>query len=546
MRNEQRVERFGIPQALSAKTVANALRSFVIVATAMLLLSLMAQSVFADRENIQIYSYSVSTPAGSSVLDKAPIYYVAGKNLDITLNTSPNATVKSVKVRGENIPLLFEESVGPPDVYYSVIKEKGEQITIRLRFRNDGRGRSDPIKINVGSRPLDLELPTASNATTASFDFVLVRVKTITRNLGNVTISLSEKELRNKFLLAVWEKFGDDGEFPFETLDEDGEPETKTLYSPFYNEWVIQIENDGIHFRWGFHVSVEDACNPTITVTGVFNIRTNKAVEWSAEPEVIGNFSPQFPLNCVGHSVPQKDKDSIREMIKNEIQREADRMFERVDEAQPGASAFINSIETRLNELRVTAVRPGDSVTIEVPYHGLSSNTPEDKGFALGAGDEIMLLANGTTGLGIGPNGIFNAKANPPIGDPSLADYGLNDEGLRFFQELAKAYREPALLPMPQENVGALVVRRSSYSPWQVVGASPRYESNYQFLGAIASVSTSGNRKATTQPPPGTFTGPTPESSHREWLNFGMNDYPETTLPSSYDSGTFTVAIVWL
>lgn len=522
MSKESNDKQFVIWRALNAMKATTKFSYFVaVLIMAVLLLSLMTQNVFAERERIQIYSHSVSAPVGSSVLDKESIYYVAGKNLDITLNISLNATVKSVMVRGESIPL--EESVGadPPDMYYSVIFEKRGRITIRLRFRNDGRGQSDPVKIIVGSRPLDLGSPTSFNPSTAILEFKLVRVKTVTRDSGNVTLSLSEAELRNKFLLAIWDKFGDDGEFVAETVDEDGNVKRITLYAPFYNEQVIQINNDGIHFRWGFKVSVDNACNPTITVTGMFRIDTNRNVVWLTGPYVSGDFA----YYCVGHSVSQKQKDGIGQFIMSEIQSKVEEMFASLPS---GTAVLINGIETRLNELRVTAVMPGDSVTIEVPYQGLSNDKPVNKGFAIRPGDDVLVMASGTTTLGIGANGLFNAKANPPIGDPNLApSYGLSDEGIRLFSALAMTYREPPLMPMPQENVGALIVRRSYYTGGlQVVNGSPRYQSNYQFLGAIDFVSI-------------------PEASAGGWLTFGMNDYPETTLPSRNGTGTYTVAIVW-
>jgi len=531
---------------------------FVAIVTAVLLSGLMVQPVSADEVAPQIYASAVSAPAGVTLLDRSPLYYVAGNKLDVVLTVPAGSTVTAVKVRGEVMQKAESIGVDPPDIYYSIVSDQSltpahrydirHRITLRLHFRNDGRGNSDPIEVLVSNSS-----PIIRNAPVAKFNFTLIAVKSVG---GNVAMSFSEAELRNEFLLDLWQKFGDDGKFP---------TEGKVLYGPSYDEFLIQIKNDGFHFLWKFKVVRDNWCDPTVTVKGRFALERRNdaiAVVWregtvktnaDGSSVVVGPRADlDFPLRCdITTSVVPffgivsgMATDSIQRKIAGNVQTQVDALVTAFsgEDLPVDPIGLISSIQTLPGELRVNLALPFDSVTIEVPYNGLRNLIPVDRGVPLKPGDNVYIFANGRVrvcasdnpvpapgcnyngwngGTTSGPSGLFNTATNLPIGNPSLPNHGLNGEGSKVFNALAKVTRNATVLPLPKANVGGLIVRHSAKSPGNGFSMSEIVP-----IRAVGSVKT--GRK-----------------SQGDWLTFGMNERAEVVLPSIYGGGVFRVAILW-
>jgi hypothetical protein len=299
---------------------------------------------------------------------------------------------------------------------------------------------------------------------TTQYEFTLVMVKDV--NNATATFTISETEIRNNFIVSIYEQFGDDGSY---------DPESGfTLYNPSYENLDLRIENDGVHFGWQVKAAIEDWCNPTITASGRFHLEqdgTGIRVIWDEGPDADIDFALycDAPASLLGPTyalVMALYQDSVEDKVRSRIQ-------ERIDILQAAFGVdvmFINTIETRTDELQVVLNLPLPSVTIEVPYgtNRLNEHEPWNYGMALNSGEQVVVIGRGLTtvcgkdGYGTnscniksGPAGLFNP---PPIPSPWE---GLVYEKQRHDAWKALQYlpRDGTRLPMPPKNVAALVAK---------------------------------------------------------------------------------------
>jgi len=261
--------------------------------------------------------------------------------------------------------------------------------------------------------------------------------------------------------------------------------------------------------------------------------------------DLLGGFL-QWLLSLILSSFIEAD---IARMIQDQI----DAVAGRLNCGGLDCLAFVSRIETLPGELRIVLdpvkLAPSGWASIEVPYHGLSTDSPVGGAFALSAGDRVTVIAGGLAlvcgtdsslpvagciynlpgtapagwfnGVMAGPQGLLNATipATIPVLDPTQADFGLYYPGDRLsaYNALDLVERTPSLLPMSDEPVGTLLARFAT--------------SSTQELRRVGLVS-----DAITVPGDG------------GWLSFGANERPDAdgnSLASAYGGQAFRVTVVW-
>ena len=459
----------------------------------------------------QILDHSISVPAPGSLLSHPPIYYVAGNYLDVTL-TIPNCTmISNVKKGGIELSSEYdpiEQRNADWEIRNYVSEPNNQQrITIRINIPNLGNGFSEPVDITVKS--------VIGNLTT-HYEFTVAYVKEVK---PVAAISISENELRNKFITNIYNRYGDDGSYTDSTTSQE-------LYNPSYEGLDLRIEDDGIHFKWKVKANIPNFCDPTIKMDGRFHLEQDGGyidVIWDEGPDV----DIDIPLYCdipasiltvpyiLAKAFAASDAESN---IRDDIQIQVDNL---TNDIPPETRPFIN-FETHTDELVVKIHYVGDAVAIKVPYYaGLDVS-----GLALNPGDIIDIFpsalmnvcGNGSReprscSIKSGPAGLFNWQTNIPVPNPwplHNGVYGYEKERHKAWRELQGLARQPDKLPLPQENAAALIYALEDRQP-RMVRWYVRME--------------------------------VPDSP--EELIFGTNDYRSPSL-SQYGTGKWRITIGWL
>lgn len=334
-------------------------------------------------------------------------------------------------------------------------------------------------------------------------------------------------------------------------------------YDPQYSS-AFDIRNDGIHFSWRVRAQFPDECDGDrqASVSGRITLRLlpapSNAVEatWVEGPsEHFSSFSPGFldviSLDyClivgdvgVGGTLARRLGEMAREWVAEVVRSQ---IVEPLGLDLPSGGGRIRlrdaTLETLPGEVRVT-IYPDDGllaaaglrldrVAVDLPYHGLGSGSPVDRGFVLKSGDNVYMMASGQAGpctsdrflpwpqcvrlAAIGPAGVINRESNPLI-DGSLPGGGpVVGQRAEALDGMTSLQRTPAELTFPERNAGGIVAH-----------LVPSGGSQRRWIGA----------------------GPTglQVDTPRAWLSFGVNDrFSPTITPYAWGSGTFQLTVFWL
>jgi hypothetical protein len=142
---------------------------------------------------------------GAGSFQREDKVYVAGRMLDVALTIPQCARVTGASMGGIELgggDLIEGDSPGDWELISStstvVDGVLAQRQTVRLHFFNHGEGASFPMEISVGT----------SNGSVASHRFTLVAVDAVD---APVVLTMGETKLRNDYLVAIYEKFGDTG-----------------------------------------------------------------------------------------------------------------------------------------------------------------------------------------------------------------------------------------------------------------------------------------------------------------------------------------------
>lgn len=458
----------------------------------------------------EISAVEVSTPVPWEILSHGSIHYVTGSAVDVAL-TMPSCMAVTDILAGDFSLVEAErnnDGIEQTSNLYDLLSDEalpdGHRVTYRLYFSNAHDGSSSEYRFQVQNslRRLatndsttdfrDLLVPTAEH------EFTLVEVLEV--SAGAVpSVSMSEAELRNRFILGIFNNYGDQGRY--EQLGDEGNVAHVT-YDPSYDDLELQITPSGIRFGYSVKYSLDDYCDPKARVEGEFQLMYADGQLWPAfseGPSVVDlDFSDEDveELYC---DVPAAIADAViggltltyfnlvsvvtrlaEDQLKQEIQEQINTFVD--------SSAFIADgwLELYEDELRVPLDLYLPGVTIQVPYNIDRIEQPYGAGLALNAGDAVLVTSQGVVGVGrenngipptdtvpIGSQGLFNIDRNVP--EP-IADYYFTTsdgqviliperlEALQALTTLERSYtylgdKYPATLPLSGDNVGALVGR---------------------------------------------------------------------------------------
>ena len=421
----------------------------------------------------EIFESQVSSP--DPILQSSPIYYIEGAVTEVSLTLPSCIKVQNVQVNGDDIPEYYEGFI-PIDsipIYYYIVSDEPlpddqHVVTVGIKIHKQKRGSSYPTKIIVGNnyRP---------NDPSGSFNLTIVDVKYV--NPRDTYMSFSQAELNNRFNYGIFQDFSEDDE----------------LYSPGYNP--LSIKPDGIHFNWQFKNKINNWCNPTFYVDGVFTLEPHVdeydinnngetddyiiKVVWREGDDIVSGpdvrHDVAFHCDIVGsvliyyHIALALAEEGIKDRIVNSLQKE----FLEITDSFDCTNIDCNSVlapsvfETYVDELRIKLFLPTSKVVVEVPYFGLSDANPVGHGFALNSGDEVLMLASGwLTVCAALDRGTWPCGIKTYIGPNGLPNYRLlsGQEG-----PINNLDRNPDILPLPFENPGAVAIGFVDTTPIDVL-----------------------------------------------------------------------------
>ncbi len=440
----------------------------------------------------------VAAPGGRLLerdAEPAPIHYVDGDRIEITLTTSGCAQVSSVDFRNLAIeggdPIETQDGDITYEVTSNELADGTRQHVVTIDFDNLGDGTSYPLTVTVTSP--------AGNSASATIQVAEVLEAGPDHN---GYIDVSEEELMNEVLQSMYEKFGDAN---YWRRSSDSFPDPVNLYDFEYANLYVGAGTNGIELvayakvdlnPWGD----KGPCDPTAQILGRFRVMLDGATVttvWDVGPTAYldwpteclgGDLNPL--LAAIGDAVAGFKDDKVEVRINERLAE----LTERCDTPITNTcDELVQSVTHHADGIRITLNPLFESVTFRAPYRSsqfgeFSPGTPMQRGISV-PGEPVLLLASGVVeGCGLescpevdrrfGPSGLFNWNweprtmlpaeeepwgPHPPILDPWQCDpvYGcahivgrqgpwLRQNGLR---------RTVASLPMPSFNAGALVAR---------------------------------------------------------------------------------------
>lgn len=336
----------------------------------------------------EIFDFEISPPPPGNLLAHPPIYYITGDAVDVSLlipNCTSVSNVSLVLFQGPGgtielgtDPLHFDPIEGTSnDPYYYTVEldvpqpNDRHRMTIRLHFPDFDDGRSIGVRI------------TAESAVSApGFSQVLAFTAALVKEVnGKPRFGLSENDLRNSFIVGIYNEFGDDGR-------------SDALYDPAYDGLVLEIEEDGVHYEWQVKTEIDFFCDPTVKISGIFNLVPDGnqiQVVWVDDgPDIELDYGFRIDCDIADDAIfpimlaKVFALASARQSVRQSIQEEIDPLLVFLD---PQVGAFIETIETRRDEIQVvfqsptTINVPGfslEDVTLELPYGRLRLDEPMD------------------------------------------------------------------------------------------------------------------------------------------------------------------------
>ena len=430
-----------------------------------------------DPVQPDIADLRLSAPAPGQLSSRGDVRYLVGRALDVSLRI-PGCTrltdvaLASPRFAGGRLTLgtdgggydPIEGQVGVAYYYEQRSNESdgagGRIVGLRLHFPGHRDGRSYRVELTARS--------VAGNLA-ASQEFTLAQVEGVNRN---AVLSISEADLRNGFIAGIYDDYGDDGVRP----KDPAAGVDRTLKNPSYKDLVLEIREDGIHFAWQVEAVVENFCDASVGMNGIFHLERNGAnvnVVWDNGPNVGIDFLPCVIPTPIGIAVmtavqiyfENRTEDTVRQEIQQRVA------------ARFGGPAvlLIVTLPLRDRELLVD-LDLGPSVTVKVPYATRRLEEAQELGLAVPADEANAIVARGLPQLcfsgeltpqdcvrEVATGGLFNWNTNVPVPSPwfvsELGTVGYQKERHKAWKELMGLRRESAKLPFPGDNVGALVVR---------------------------------------------------------------------------------------
>lgn len=415
----------------------------------------------------------VASPS-SQLLDRNPVYYLEGNELDISFRVPSCNYVTRVNYGSgylTSAPRTQCGDIGNYDCqpnFYQVIRDvispSGEHdLTIRLKLTNAvGDGAAIPVSVVVESA-----LGQVGHA------FTLSRVIDVSPQPSFV--SFSATEIHNAWVAGVFESFGDDGRF--ELCDgapcPPDVPSDTVAYAPDYQQTDAWIATDGIHVRMAYSVEVPDWCNPTVVVNGVFHINNDLTVDWVQGPDADLDFA--FYCDAIGGFlqgiIAGFGEDAAEGAMRDAIAANLDSLI--------GGSAPLGLLgfDYLSGEVRARFISPADSIAVELPYDPYYLHNASTRGIPLRAGERVLVSSSGLVagcegfitpgqtcwGASLGANGVFNwwnggtTSGSVPVPAPSSTVPG--NERWEARQALTGLARTSTELPRPDLKVGALLGR---------------------------------------------------------------------------------------
>jgi hypothetical protein len=486
-----------------------------ILPVALALLAITSSAAHAQswwcRGLVQPQISDVQYTAGGGVVVKPPIVYVAGTVLDVSL-TIPDCT---------QVSAVHHDGHGDPSYWIQQDQSLGDgrhRVTLRMVFANAGRGHSYATRVVVTAETSRyMTWWEAQALPTAEHLFTRVDVK---RTAGRMAMTVSEDELRNRFITAMFASFGPEGRIqegstsvrPYgPAYDLASEPTITTVpgSNVTYVPPQLALEEGKVHFAWSFNVSIPNWCDASGRVWGRFGVEVDQPsgpegryvfVVWEGGgPSVDLSTYPcsliDWVVVNVGRMFGAVDREAtVREQLMQQLQNMVDMAVGTCPLNAATGQRFCPrlgidptlldpSVAIHKDHLTIEVFSP-DTITIDVPYATRNLDTPE-LGLALGPGQQAIVTASGRPTIctssyvasgerpstcaqkTIAPHGIYNEAASNPFLYPGLSTSSLSGDESSAYRALAKVYRDPALLPLPHEKVGAVIARSS-------VGARPQ------------------------------------------------------------------------
>jgi hypothetical protein len=404
-----------------------------------------------------IYSVDYAAPAPGAYLQRESIVYLAGNAIDVRLTVPTCLAVADVTAEGAAPDDVSGTGGGIPWRVVSDVALSIERHRLTVRFPSYlTSGRSRRITINLALGPI-----------AAAHTFTLVEVAEV--RAPRRDYSISEAEIFDALVANVYRN----------TVAANNNSETSWDVRPEFDTFVLDSASDGIRFRMEFEKSIPNFCDIEVTATGRMKLNptaTGVGVSWEAGPDasVSMPFWCEIPASVLGPGyliAKALAIDSVEDTIRQNIQTLVTGLLPGGGCAPVPCTLVIREIETRDDDVVVRfnqALFP-TGVAFEVPYRSLHPTSTWVAGLGLNGGEEAFIMASGTVDVcclwdRIGPAGLFNWNTNAPVPDP----WQFTGSQWVHYKERANARavlrgmkRDRTTLPLPDQNVGELIVRSS-------------------------------------------------------------------------------------
>lgn len=441
----------------------------------------------------------------SQLLDRNPVYYLEGTELDISLRVPSCNYVTRVNYGSGYLttaPRTDCDDVGVFDCqpnFYQVVRDvvsaSGEHdLTIRLKLTTTTLldGRAIPVSVQVESA-----LGQVGHA------FTLSRVADVSPQPSFV--SFGKNDIHNAFVAGVYERFGDDGHYeicdgapcPLEV------PADTVAYAPDYQQTDAWVDTAGVHVRMAYSVEAPGWCNPKVVVNGIFQINNDLTVDWVSGPDANLDFA--FYCDAIGGFIQAIvagfGEDSAEQAMRDAVAENLSRLV--------GGSAPLGLVgfDYLSGEVRARFFSPSQAIKVELPYDPYYLPNASTMGIPVRANERFLVSASALVagcegfitpgqpcwGQSLGPAGVFNwwnegtSSGSVPVPAPSASVPG--NERWEARQALEGLARTSSELPRPDLKVGALLGRFAGWPttiPSALVGPGGCgfYSGNeMQFLG---------------------------------------------------------------
>lgn len=430
----------------------------------------------------------VSAPGG--LLDRAPVYYLEGTELDVALTVPSCTYVTSIRVGDSTLTTAPRTACGefdwPRDCepqYYSIESDAlaadgSRRLRLRLHLSPaPGDGASKPVTIVAASA-----LGEATHALT------LARVADAAPAF--IELSLADDDLHNAFIGEVYAGYGDDGS---QQLASGG-----TIYDPDYNATRMSIlAENALRVRLDFSAVQDDWCNPRVHVDATYtlfvdadrvvalrdNTRTDVSMDFAWYCDLLGGFIQGIKAGMA--------EDGVVRAVDEAMGGLTERLTGELCRPETGCGGLV--LASVPGELRIKLLNGlgWPAVAFDVDYDPNGAKHPSPYGLPLRAGENVVVTAAGIAatcdgatapwdacfGVSPGPAGVPNGvvvdgDAAPPVPPPY--------EGGTYFAERAEARavldmvtRTPADLPRPDGKVGALMGKLAGATQPALIGTGP-------------------------------------------------------------------------